>query len=294
MKGKWVMNKGLMNLHSLVYDDPSNIANLSNSKVFASILNGKTESDAFNYLMNLSSIRINDIRSLNFYNESGLANTINANRHLEEILESKNIRKLPKPKQLRGSLLSALKSRRSTRNFSEYVMSIQELSTLLKYSVGISDRYSYDTDGNKSYHRYHGSGGGFYPITVYVLINQVDGLENGIYAYLPYSHCLSFVSDKLKLSQLYKDVPVDDQNMNVCLLFKYELNRNYLKYGELALMLAFIETGMMAHNVHLVSQNVGYRTCDVAGFNKKYVESILDLDSINSHIIYSLIIGKEI
>ncbi|WP_217587145.1 SagB family peptide dehydrogenase [Lentibacillus saliphilus] len=287
------MNKGLMNLHSLIYQDESNVANLSNTKLYASILNGHADSNAFNYLLGMTSLGISDIRALNFYNESGLANQINASRQLEEITDGARSVILPKPKNLKGSLVNALKSRKSTRAFTNHRMLLTELSTLLKYTVGLSERSTEDAEGKKSYHRYHSSGGGLYPITVYCAINDIEGLDNGIYAYRPYTHTLELIQSEYDLDLLYENAPIDTQRSNLSLLFNYDVNRNYLKYGELGLLLAFVETGIMAQNIHLVAKHVGYSTCDVAGFNKKYAEKTLHLDSINAHVIYSIIIGKE-
>lgn len=252
------MNKGLMNLHSLVYEDRNNIANLSNTKVYANTLKGYADSNAFNYLLGMTSIRISDIRSLNFYNETGLADKINAQRKMEEVEESNTTISLPKPKNLRGSLSNALKSRQSIREFSNYKMNLDEFSTLLKYSIGLSDRYTKDDEGNTSYRRYYGSGGGIYPISVYCVVNTIEGLRNGIYLYRPFTHTLKEITRDSNLDELYENAPIDTQNSNVSLLFSYELNRNYLKYGELGMLLAFVETGIMAQNIHLVTRQVGY------------------------------------
>lgn len=287
------MNKGLMNLHSLVYEDRNNIANLSNTKLFANIVKGYADSNAFNYLLGMTNIGISDIRSLNFFNETGLADTINAHRSMEEVEDDSSMIALPKPKNVRGSLSQALKSRQSTRAFSSYRMNLNELSTLLAYSVGISNRYSKDAEGNRSFRRYHGSGGGIYPISVYCVVNAIEGLRNGIYLYRPYTHALKKITYTGNLEELYQNAPIDTQNANMSLLFSYELNRNYLKYGELGMLLAFVETGMMAQNIHLVANSVGYSSCDVAGFDKKYAEKSIGLDGVNSHIIYSIMVGKE-
>jgi len=284
------VNKGYLNLHSLIYDDRANIANLSNEKLFSSVLNGYAHSNAFDYLLNLNSIRLTDIRSLGFFNESGLADTINEHRSKEELTEGKKVYKLPDPKKVRANLLEILENRQSVRHFSGQRMEQRELSALLKYAVGLKDRKI----GNPNPHRrYYSSGGALYPVSVFVYIHNVEYMKNGVYLYQPYSHSLLLTTDHFSAEAFLSDNVLDTQNCNLILLFRYEINRNYLKYGELALLLALIETGIMAENVHLLSNALTYSSCDAAGFNKRYAEERLRLDGINSHIIHSLVVGKE-
>lgn len=58
-------------------------------------------------------------------------------------------------------------------------------------------------------------------------------------------------------------------------------------------MVTFIEAGLMAQNLDLVAESMGFSTCQAAGYNKKYADKILGIDGINSHVIYSHLCGKE-
>ncbi|WAA12658.1 SagB family peptide dehydrogenase [Fervidibacillus halotolerans] len=284
------VNKGYVNLHSLIYDDRSNIANLSNEKLYSSVLNGYVHSNAFDYLLNVNSIRLSDIRSLGFFNESGIANKMNDIRGKEELIDHKHVFHLPKPKKLKANLVEILENRQSIRNYAEQRMEQKELSTLLKYAIGIKDSKK---GRENSIHRYYSSGGALYPISVFVYIHNVEYMKNGVYLYQPYSHSLLLKTTHFTGKEFLADNVLDTQNCNIILLFHYEINRNYLKYGELSLLLALIEAGIMAQNIHLLANALHYSSCDAAGFNKRYAEEQLQLDGINSHIIHSLIIGKE-
>lgn len=285
------VNKGYVNLHSLIYDDRSNIANLSNEKLYSSVLNGYAHSNAFDYLLNLNSIRLTDIRSLGFFNESGIANTINDIRGKEELVDNKNVFQLPDPKKIKANLIEILENRQSIRSYAGQRMAQKELATLLKYAIGIKNPKK--VKGNNSIHRYYSSGGALYPISVFLYINNVEYMKNGVYLYQPYSHSLLLKTAYFNAKEFLADNVLDTQNCNIILLFHFEMNRNYLKYGELSLLLALIETGIMTENIHLLANALNYSSCDAAGFNKRYAEEQLQLDGINSHIIHSLVIGKE-
>lgn len=171
-------------------------------------------------------------------------------------------------------------------------MNINELSTILLYSYGVTKRKE-NYFGVEVSTRYHGSGGGLYPIDTYLLINNVSGIKQGIYKYQPVSHTLRFLSDDFDMEKLYPYGNFDLKNYSFCVLYEYDINRNYVKYGELSLMVSLIEAGLMAQNLDLVAASIGFSTCQAAGYDKKYADNILELDGVNSHIIYTQLCGKE-
>jgi hypothetical protein len=85
-----------------------------------------------------------------------------------------------------------LQKRRSVRSFSPKPMSTVELSYLLWASTGIQRRErGYDF-------RTAPSAGALYPIETYVVVNNVEGLEKGLYHYCIEEHAL----EELKLGDL--------------------------------------------------------------------------------------------
>lgn len=187
-----------------------------------------------------------------------------------------------KPIKIKTKLVDALEKRHSTRQYSNIIkMDINELSTLLLYSYGVAKRKE-NYFGVEVTTRYHGSGGGLYPVDVYLLINNVTGINPGMYKYQPISHSLKPVSDDFDIEKLYPYGNFDLENYAFCALYEYDVNRNYVKYGELSLMVTFIEAGLMAQNLDLVAESMGFSTCQAAGYNKKYADKILGIDGIKS------------
>ena len=76
-------------------------------------------------------------------------------------------------------------------------------------------------------------------------------------------------------------------------IFSFDYTKCYQKYSELALSLGFIEVGMLANNIHLLANELGYGTCDLGGFDKIKWEEFIGNDGINKHVVYSLILGKK-
>jgi SagB-type dehydrogenase family enzyme len=288
-------NKGKLNSHQIEYSDNFNLVNGSNSKIYQNIISGNIESNTFNYLLNLGSMRISDIKSINEYNYSGLSIEKNSYRYMEEILDEDTIT-LPSTKTNKGKFQKALTERKSVRDYNpDIVMKIAELSNILKYSVGINKERKISFGETEINTRIHSSGGGLYPVDTYVYINKVQNIANGIYLYQPYSHTLRSISKNCKkqIAISLENNVIDFENCNIIFIFSTALNRSYVKYGELSLLNCIIETGIMAQNIHINSLTNKYNTCDIAGFNKKAIDEILQNDGINSHTLYLISCGKE-
>jgi len=284
--------KGLLNQHLKISYDESNVSNNNNAVIYSQILTGNYSSPEFEYLLNLAYMRLSDVKSIGMYNEMNLAAQLNANKKYEEIFDEKVIYLSSKQVKIKKSLVTVMEQRHSTREFSDVTMKFIDFSTICKYSFGLANRIM-NYNGIMATTRYYASGGGLYPIYEYILINNVAKIKPGVYRYQPYSHSLYPITDDLNIRQLlqYGDFDFDDYSFAV--MYEYDLNRNYLKYGELSLLTTLVEVGIISQNIELLCAALDYSACQIAGFDKVYAEKKLGLDGINSHILYTNICGKE-
>ncbi|WP_160720543.1 SagB/ThcOx family dehydrogenase [Isachenkonia alkalipeptolytica] len=79
--------------------------------------------------------------------------------------------------QLNVPLMDSLSQRRSVRDYSEEALTLKELAALLWSAQGI-------TEEERGY-RVAPSAGATYPMEVYVLAENVEGLNAGLYRYSP-------------------------------------------------------------------------------------------------------------
>ncbi|MGW8250453.1 MAG: SagB/ThcOx family dehydrogenase, partial [Anaerolineales bacterium] len=108
-------------------------------------------------------------------------------RHsLEQSNGAMDVIRLPAPaRQSQVSIEQALWKRRSLRDFSRSSISLEQAAQLLWAAQGISDEAG---------HRTAPSAGATYPLEVYLVVGSVEGLEQGLYHYLPEEHVLNKVS----------------------------------------------------------------------------------------------------
>ena len=285
---------GMMNQYLSFSTDSENITSRDNKKIYNQILSGNFDSPAFAYFMNLGANRLCDTKSIKMYNESNLAAEINNAKENEEITgDNYTITLGTNFIKIKKKFIDILEERHSTRWFSSALpMSLDELSTILRYSNGIAKRKIHFENIDVTT-RNHGSGGGLYPVDMYLVINNVEGVGSGVYRYQPYSHTLRYITGDFNMVDLYPYMGMDIENFSFCVLYELDINKIYVKYGELSLLIAMIETGLIAQNMELISTALGYTGCQVAGFQKKYAENKLCLDGVNSHVIYTQMCGRE-
>lgn len=248
------------------------------------LLNYKTNNDYIGYKIGIS----------NFIKQEAIATATNLefNEELEDII------KLPIHTKVKVALSTAIINRRSVRKFSGNSMHLKDLSNILYYSQGISAEVpAYGSMENKNLKlRNAPSAGGLYPIELYLYINNVKDLEDGIYRYYPYAHALKKVSGNMnekEIRSLAEFAFINAEKANVIVFYIYNLPINTRKYGDAGMAYAFIETGEIAQNLQLVSTALAYGACDIGGYEKQHVEEILGLDGVLKHMIHMTLVGVQ-
>ena len=290
-----VTSKGIANMAASYNSDRNNISNTNNQIIFNKVMSNQATSPSFDYLLNYQTIRLNDVKSILEYNLGNLSLVISENLKLEEISDERTI-ELPSAKigfLGKADLLHALKKRRSIRHYAKKGTTLKELAYFLKYSVGVKEQTE-NMNGYEIPLRYYGSGGGLYPIRTYIMIENIKNVKKGIYQYQPFSHSIRKIEhEDIQLEDVFtSQQSLDLKNAAFAIFFVYEVNKNYVKYGEAALAYAFIEVGLMSQNMHLLAQSMDLGTCDIGGFNKVKLEKTMKLCGVNRHILYSILAGK--
>ena len=193
------------------------------------------------------------------------------------------------PLPLALSLEDAIAGRRSDREFGDQAISISELSTLLGMSYG----RGLETAGERR--RPTPSGGGLYPLDLYVL--QVPGrsLCKGVYHYHPGRHVLQQVRPvcavaDLEAASMY---PETVRAASAVLVVVGDLRRSRFKYGERAYRLALLEAGHVSQALYLIASALRIGIVALDGFYDDRVHSLLDVDGVSEIALTSLAVGRR-
>ncbi len=190
------------------------------------------------------------------------------------------------------SLSSVLEQRRSSRNFKErgHSLTLREISVLLANSVAITGGFDEERDPKEN-GRMYPSGGGVYPIEVYVLVNRSMELRRGIYHYSFLKHSLEFIAeisnDIIGRVFYYKWA----QSCAGAIFLTSVFYRNFEKYGERGYRYVLFEAGHIAQNLYLSSGALELAVCAVGGVDDESIEDMIGLDGEHESVVYTIALG---
>ena len=168
------------------------------------------------------------------------------------------------------SVEEALLARRSVRSYKEAALTIKEVGQLLWAAQGITG------PGGK---RTAPSAGALYPLEVYAVVGNVEGVTPGVYEYRPDSHTLvkKLDGDQRKaLSQAaLGQTSVRQGAIDIVITAVYE--RVTVKYGERGIRYVHIEAGHAAENICLQAVALKLGTVTVGAFDDDSVKQVLSL-----------------
>jgi len=204
---------------------------------------------------------------------------------------------LPAHKRIKTPLTTTIAERRSTRSFSGKAASLEELATILWHGQGISGQLPVPTPQDEQATvplRNAPSGGGLYPIRLWVLARNVKGLPGGAYEYQPHSHSLSpslTEAEEIRYNELCWTGDFDMEKIAFALIYVYDFYVNTRKYGDSGLVFALIEVGGISQNVHLARTALGLIGCDQGAYNKQRLEDLTGRDGTSGHVVHFTVLG---
>jgi SagB-type dehydrogenase family enzyme len=180
----------------------------------------------------------------------------------------------------------AIANRRSQRGFTGEPMSLGELSHLLYYSSGVTDKR-------------HGlraapSAGATYPIEVYAIVNNVEGLAKGTYHYLISSHELELLREGDFGNEMSRAALQERmfKQANVIVALSAVFQRTQQRYRERAQRYICFEAGHIAQNTYLIATSLGLGACAIGAFYDDEFNRLLGLDGRNESVLYVIAVGK--
>ena len=181
---------------------------------------------------------------------------------------------LPRPAAPATPLFETLRTRRSRRRYAAGGLTLEELSHLLWAASGVTARrWGIPL-------RTAPSGGALYPIEVYVVVHDVEGLEPGIY----HLAVEPFVLERLREGDwraecAWSSMNQTGRNHEGCVIVMTQVVRRITqRYGERGERYGWQEMGAMMQNVLLAVESLGLSTVPIGAFHDDRVGRILGID----------------
>lgn len=212
--------------------------------------------------------------------------------HYYKIYRDKEKISLPEPaKSLGRDILEIIRSRRSRRRYSSKPVSLEKISTLLYYTVGVTGRAWWG--GPK---RVYPSAGALQPVEAYLVSSRIQGLEKGLYHYNPAEHSLELLK-RGDFSSLLREISLDQEHVerasaNIILTVVYR--RTASKYGLRSYRYVHLDAGFAGQNIYLVAEALDLATVAVGAFRDEELCKLLEIDCIEEFPVLIFPVGERI
>jgi len=189
--------------------------------------------------------------------------------------------KLTKPKEKGStSIEETLNRRRSVRDYKRGPLSLEQVSQLL-----------WAASGRNLYRRTAPSAGATYPLEIYLVVGEVEGLEQGIYHYSSPRHSLEMIREqdvrnRLSRAALGQEM-IEEAPVNIIIAADY--GRTTGHYGQRGNRYVHMEVGHVGQNVSLQAIALSLGTVMIGAFEDKEVKEVL---GIKEEPLYIIPVGK--
>lgn len=190
----------------------------------------------------------------------------------------------------RTDLEKAIGGRMSHRSYLDAPLTLEELSFLLWATQGVRGRRS----GGHAY-RNVPSAGCRHALETYLVVLNVQGLEKGVYRYLPLTHqlLLEFLDEdlasKMVDAALGQPYPGKAAVTFVWTAMPYRME---WRYGEVAHKVIALDAGHVCQNLYLACEAVGAGTCAIAAYDQEELDKLLGVDGKEEFAIYLAPVGR--
>lgn len=201
---------------------------------------------------------------------------------------------LPDPKAVEVkpvTLRKAIENRESIRSYSREALNLEELSFILWCTQGVKDIMP----GTATF-RTVPSAGARHAFETYLLINNVEGLQPGLYKFLALEHKLTVISTTADIA---------DQILTGCMDQSFVLTgaatfiwtavtaRMKWRYGVRGYRYLHLDAGHVCQNLYLSAEAIGCGVCAIAAFFDDILNSALGIDGVEQFVIYLAALGKK-
>jgi SagB-type dehydrogenase family enzyme len=190
------------------------------------------------------------------------------------------------------SLGEALQGRSSCRRFAPEPIALAQLGSLLHWSYGV---LGVTELGHEFCERPVPSGGGLYPLELYVLAQSVEGLDGGVHHYVPLGHRLELVRREPLPSMLTAEMFLGQPYLidaAALIVITAVVERSLWKYEDRGYRYTLLEAGHVAQNLNLCAEGMGLASLNLGGFFDEDVTNLLKLDADHEIVLYGAAVGR--
>ncbi|MFO8182917.1 MAG: SagB/ThcOx family dehydrogenase [Candidatus Aegiribacteria sp.] len=191
-----------------------------------------------------------------------------------------------------ASIGNVIDRRRSVRKFSMEPVSLEELSFLLWSTQGVRKIVR---DGVATL-RTVPSAGARHPFETYLLVNNVSGLEQGCFRYLPLDHSLALLGERKSPEEVIAGChgQVFCGECAVTFVWSVIPYRTEWRYGPVSHKVIALDAGHLCQNLYLACTAAGLATCGIGAYDQKAMDELMGFDGKDEFTVYIAPVGRRV
>ncbi|MBN1966510.1 MAG: SagB/ThcOx family dehydrogenase [Anaerolineae bacterium] len=200
---------------------------------------------------------------------------------------------LPKAEAITAPALdlrAAIEGRRTRRKYAPTPLSLDELAFLLWSAQGVQGRQGPTTL------RTVPSAGARHAFETVLLVNNISGLEPGLYRYLALEHALLHLPHEAEINAQITRASMDQNQVRtsaVTFIWMAVRYRMAYRYGERGYRYLHLDAGHVCQNLYLAAEAVGCGVCAIAAFDDALLNEAIGADGEEQFAIYVATVGKQ-
>lgn len=185
----------------------------------------------------------------------------------------------------------AIRNRVSHRRFGQAPLQIDELAFLLWATQGIRKQLDVGTAL-----RTVPSAGSRHALETYLGVLNVQGIEPGIYRYLPLEHQLLHVAAVADLANRLTAATLGQSfsgRSAVTIVWTTIPHRMEWRYGPASYKVIALDAGHVCQNLYLACEAIGAGTCAIAAYDQDAMDRLIGVDGKDEFTVYVAPVGKK-
>ena len=182
-----------------------------------------------------------------------------------------------------------IRNRKSSRKFKNEPITKEQLSLLLFGMTGLTRVFP------QFALRTVPSAGGLYPIEVYLVINNVEDLNQGVYHYDIPNNSLELLQEgdfRPEITKACLDQKIA-YNSAVNFVWTALIERSKWKYLQRCYRYIYMDAGHIGQNFYLISEALGLGACTIGAIFDDEINGLLKIDGLTETAIYVGVVGKK-
>ncbi len=202
---------------------------------------------------------------------------------------------VPSDTTAESDITSCIQNRKSRRKYTDEAVTLSELSYMLWATQGVKETLATYQNRGRITLRTVPSAGARHPFETYLAVNNIDGLEPGLYRYSALNHNLVYLFTPDDMAKKITEAAVGQSFVGTAPVVFFWACKPYLgewRYKGASHKAMLLDAGHVCQNLYLAAEALKLGTVAIAAYSQEKVDEFLKLDGKDEFVVYLAPVGR--